>query len=64
MSTQTQLEAHERECAMFRQLVDAQLKNLHWRITWLSVIGGAMMSAIFGTVITILLKLGQDASCV
>ena len=46
MSTQTQLEAHERECAMFRQLVDAQLKNLHWRITWLSVIGGAMMSAI------------------
>jgi hypothetical protein len=58
MSTQTQLEAHERECAMFRQLVDAQLKNLHWRITWLSVIGGAMMSAIFGTVITILLKLG------
>ena len=43
---------------MFRRLVDAQLKNLHWRITWLSIMGGAMMSAIFGTVITILMKLG------
>jgi hypothetical protein len=57
MSTQAQLEAHERECAMFRKLVDAQLKTLHWRITWLSILGGAMMSAIFGTVITILLKM-------
>lgn len=56
--TQAQLEAHEKECAMFRQLVDAQLKNIHWRITWLSVLGGAMMSAIFGTVITILIKMG------
>lgn len=58
MSTQSQLEAHERECAMFRQLMEAQIKNLHWRITWVSILGGAMMSAIFGTVITILLKMG------
>jgi len=58
MTTQSQLEAHEKECAMFRQLMEAQIKNLHWRITWLSVVGGALMSAIFGTVITILLKMG------
>lgn len=58
MTTQSQLEAHEKECAMFRQLMEAQIKNLHWRITWLSVVGGALMSAIFGTVITILIKIG------
>ena len=55
--TQAQLEAHERECAMFRQLMESQIKNLHWRITWLSVVGGGLMSAILTTVVAILLKI-------
>jgi len=55
-STQAQLEAHEKECAMFRQMMDERLTNLHWRVTWVSVAGGALVSAVFSLCVAILLK--------
>lgn len=55
-STQAQLEAHEKECAMFRQMMDERLTNLHWRITWACAGGVASISALFSVCIAILLK--------
>ena len=55
-STQAQLEAHEKECAMFRQMMDERLTNLHWSITWACVGGGALISALFSVCVAILFK--------
>jgi len=55
-STQAQLEAHEKECAMFRKMMEERLTNLHWRVTWVALCGGALISAIFSLCVAILFK--------
>ena len=47
--TQAQLEAHERECAMFRELVNGKLEQLDkrmWRLEALLMVSTASVIAI------------------
>ena len=53
--TQAQLEAHERECAIFRQMVDDKLNGLDkrmWRIEALIMISTASIIALAMSLIT------------
>ena len=54
--TQAQLEAHERECAMFRELVHGKLDALDkrmWRLEAMLMLSSATMLAL---VVTILMR--------
>lgn len=53
--TQAQLEAHERECAVFRQMVDDKLSGLDkrmWRIEALIMMSTASVIALGATLIS------------
>jgi hypothetical protein len=55
--TQAQLEAHERECAIFRQMVDDKLNGLDkrmWRIEALIMISTA---SVIGLAVSLVAKL-------
>lgn len=55
--TQAQLEAHERECAIFRQMVDDKLSGLDkrmWRIEALIMVSTA---SVIGLAVSLVAKL-------
>jgi hypothetical protein len=37
-------------------MMDERLTNLHWRVTWVALCGGALISAIFSLCVAILFK--------
>jgi len=54
MSTQAQLEAHERECAIFRKMVDDKLNGLHqrmWRIEALAFVAVVGLFSLGGIIL-------------
>ena len=57
MDTQAQLEAHERECEMFRQLVNGKLDQLDKRMWRLEAMIMLSTTAVIGIAATLLTKL-------
>jgi len=57
MSTQAQLEAHERECKVFRQMVDDKLNTLDRRMWRIEALAFAAVVGLFGIGSLIMQKL-------
>ena len=58
MKTQLQLEAHEKECAMFRELVHGKLDSLDKRMWRLEALIMASTVGVVALIITVVMKLG------
>jgi hypothetical protein len=58
MKTQLQLEAHEKECAMFRELVHGKLDALDKRMWRLEALIMASTIGVVALIVTIVMKLG------
>jgi hypothetical protein len=58
LKTQLQLEAHEKECAMFRELVHGKLDALDKRMWRLEALIMASTIGVVALIITIVMKLG------
>ncbi len=58
IKTQLQLEAHEKECAMFRELVHGKLDALDKRMWRLEALIMASTMGVVAMIVTMLLKLG------
>ena len=58
LKTQLQLEAHEKECAMFRELVHGKLDALDKRMWRLEALIMASTIGVVALIVTIVMKLG------
>jgi len=58
IKTQLQLEAHEKECAMFRELVHGKLDALDKRMWRLEALIMASTIGVVALIVTIVMKLG------
>lgn len=56
MDTQAQLEAHEKECAMFRELVNGKLDSLDKRMWRLEALMFASTLSLMGMVVALFVR--------
>jgi len=58
LKVQMELDAHEKECAMFRELVNGKLDNLDKRMWRLEALIMASTIGVVAMIITMVMKLG------
>ena len=56
MDTQAQLEAHERECAMFRELVNGKLDQMERRLWRLEAMVMLSTASVLGIAVVLITK--------